>query len=325
MPTVSVIIPVYNVAGYVESCIAAVAAQTQPPLEVLLVDDRGQDNSVALAERALRHHQLTWRTIVQPGNRGLGAARNLGLDQAAGELVWFLDSDDRADPRFMETMTLALANERAQAAVCRTMRVTGDDTDLDIDESAYDSMSVSGPDFAKGMLRNRFRAYAGNKLFRRAELPAGMFDEGRAYEDFRPVLRFALNCDRIALVNDPLYRYTRNAASISAQFGAHTADLFGVADDVAAALDAAGRLPDWSRDLALYRALNVVLPVANMALRAEHVRGADPATTAAVSDARRRVALRDLWSLLAGRHRAALSLSVLKVSPALYSRMLKSR
>ena len=93
MPTVSVIIPVYNVAGYVESCIAAVAAQTQPPLEVLLVDDRGQDNSVALAERALRHHQLSWRTIVQPGNRGLGAARDLGLDQAAGELVWFLDSD----------------------------------------------------------------------------------------------------------------------------------------------------------------------------------------------------------------------------------------
>ena len=89
-PIVSVIMPVYNTAKYVQSAIESVLAQTFTDFELLIIDDAGQDNSIDLCRA---YHDPRIRIISQP-NRGLAGARNTGIRTARGQFIALLDSDD---------------------------------------------------------------------------------------------------------------------------------------------------------------------------------------------------------------------------------------
>jgi len=323
-PSVSVVIPVHRAEPHIAHCIDALAAQTVRPAEILLVDDHGGDDSMTIGEAAATRNGLAWRSVVNPRNLGSGPTRNAGLRAATGDLVWFLDSDDGAHPRFIEAMAGALTNQDAQVAACRTMRVDPDGGNEEIDEPAYDRDMVSGAEFARDLLIDRYRGWPGNKLFVRSELPVPFFDEGRASEDFLPTLKSALASKRVALVNEPYYRYTRTPSLMSAQFASSTTDLFAIADDVHDLLGAAGRLPGWDRELALYRVLNVVMPVANLAVRAQLAGDGSERTRQAVRDARALLTGAEFRALLADhRWRTAVSMAVLKAGPGPYRRLLR--
>ncbi len=97
MTKVSIIIPIYNVAPFLEQCLDSVRNQNFKEFEVLLIDDCGTDESVTIAERFILVHGLQehgWRILHHSHNRGLSAARNTGMKAAQGEWVYFLDSDD---------------------------------------------------------------------------------------------------------------------------------------------------------------------------------------------------------------------------------------
>lgn len=92
-PVISVIIPIYNVEPYVAECLESVIGQSFSALEILCVDDCGQDGSIAIAERYAAKDKRV-RIIQHAENKGLGEARNTGLDEAKGTYIFFLDSDD---------------------------------------------------------------------------------------------------------------------------------------------------------------------------------------------------------------------------------------
>ena len=93
---VSVIIPVYNVALYVERCLLSVLNQTWQDLEVLVVNDCTPDNSMEIVRRVVVGHPrgAMVRVLEHEVNRGLSAARNTGIRAATGDYLYFLDSDD---------------------------------------------------------------------------------------------------------------------------------------------------------------------------------------------------------------------------------------
>lgn len=92
MIKVSVIIPIYNTEEYLERCIESVRMQTHKEIEIILVDDESPDNSPAICdEYALKDNRIK---VIHKKNGGLGFARNSGLDEATGEYVTFVDSDD---------------------------------------------------------------------------------------------------------------------------------------------------------------------------------------------------------------------------------------
>jgi glycosyltransferase involved in cell wall biosynthesis len=96
-PWVSVVVPAFNVAGYVEEALASVAGQSVRPLEIIVVDDGSVDGTGPLLDRLEVEKRDVWpplRVIHQP-NAGPSAARNVGLDVARGPLIGFLDADDR--------------------------------------------------------------------------------------------------------------------------------------------------------------------------------------------------------------------------------------
>jgi glycosyltransferase involved in cell wall biosynthesis len=89
----SIIVPFYNVQKYFAVCLDSILQYKQSDIEVLLIDDCGQDDSRAIAKQyALKDSRV--RLIVHSNNCGLGGARNTGILEAKGEYVWFVDSDD---------------------------------------------------------------------------------------------------------------------------------------------------------------------------------------------------------------------------------------
>ena len=94
MKDLSIIIPVYNVEKYIRACFESVYRQNlkEDSFEVIVVDDGSEDDSIALIEDIIDQHSNI--TIVSQTNQGLSCARNIGLKNAIGRYVLFLDSDD---------------------------------------------------------------------------------------------------------------------------------------------------------------------------------------------------------------------------------------
>ena len=102
--------PVYNVAPFLERCMASLAAQKLDDMEIVIVDDGSTDSCPEiLADYAARHAQMR---VIRQENGGLSAARNTGLDNISGEFVAFVDSDDWIEPQyFRRLLELAQANK----------------------------------------------------------------------------------------------------------------------------------------------------------------------------------------------------------------------
>lgn len=100
LPLVSVIIPVYNGADYLEESLGSILAQTYPNIEIIIIDDCSIDNSVALIE-SMPATNIT--VLMNPNNIGVSASRNKGMHAANGKYIAFMDADDVSVPRRIES------------------------------------------------------------------------------------------------------------------------------------------------------------------------------------------------------------------------------
>lgn len=101
-PKVSVIIPVYNVECYLARCLDSVLAQTYTDFELILVDDGSTDASPAICDSYARKDERV--RVFHQENKGVSAARNLGIEESRGEFISFIDSDDWVEPDYCETL-----------------------------------------------------------------------------------------------------------------------------------------------------------------------------------------------------------------------------
>lgn len=131
-PTVSVVIPLYNKGKYIERALSSVFAQTQPPLEIIVVDDGSIDDG---PERVLKFN-ASKIILIQQKNKGPGAARNVGLALAKGEYIAFLDADDEWTPFFLEKGLALLEDKTINASVVSTGFIRYPNKRKNIDEVA---------------------------------------------------------------------------------------------------------------------------------------------------------------------------------------------
>lgn len=337
----SVVIPVYRSAQYIEPCLRAILSQTRPVDEVVLVDDRGDDGSIAMATRILTSADVEHRVVELDRNHGAGYARNAGLRAATGDVIWFFDSDDLADPTFAARMLDALVREDADFASCRTMFVDPVGVALGVAEPRQPRQgAVDGNEFARMLMRGKVKAYPPARLFRRAVLGDAPWDERRAYEDMAATLRIALRADRVALVDEPLLWYRQHPESTSQVTCTHTADVFAMGDEVARLAPELrernallGRGSSWlegSRNRSLARAFRyreVLIPAAHMAMRAAQANSGDPdIVRSLIAESRRRSSLADVVPLVAsGQLRSAAFAVGMAASPSAYARVLRTR
>ncbi len=99
---ISIIIPVYKVEDYLRECLDSVLAQTYTNFEVICVNDGSPDNCLNILKE---YEQKDKRIrVISQANSGISVARNTGLDNAKGEYITFIDSDDKVAPEFLESM-----------------------------------------------------------------------------------------------------------------------------------------------------------------------------------------------------------------------------
>lgn len=115
MPKLSVIVPIYNAQETLRKCVDSILAQTYTDLEVVLVDDGSTDNSLAICnEYAERDSRVV---VYHKENAGLVAARKSGLQQASGEYIGFVDSDDFVDADMYEVLMSAAQRDGSDIAI----------------------------------------------------------------------------------------------------------------------------------------------------------------------------------------------------------------
>lgn len=128
MPVISVIVPVYNAEPYLARCIDSIMSQTFEDFEVLIVDDGSQDKSGEICdEYAAKDSRIR---VFHKENGGVSSARNLGLDNATGEWIAFVDSDDWVDEEYLSCLYDAAISLDRSIVVCDFVEINKDGTKL---------------------------------------------------------------------------------------------------------------------------------------------------------------------------------------------------
>jgi len=118
-PLVTVVVPVYNVEKYVKECLDSIINQTYKNLEIICVDDCGQDDSINIVKEIAKTDKRI-KVIHHKKNKGLGGARNTGLKNAQGEFIFFVDSDDFIEKDCVEVATNTLLGTQYNVVFFKT-------------------------------------------------------------------------------------------------------------------------------------------------------------------------------------------------------------
>ncbi len=106
-PLISIIIPVYNVAPFIKSCLHSVLNQTYKNIEIIIINDKTTDESISIIKDVLQKEapSVPIKIIEHAENKGLSSARNTGIKNSRGEYLYFLDSDDEISTDCIETLS----------------------------------------------------------------------------------------------------------------------------------------------------------------------------------------------------------------------------
>lgn len=210
-PTVSVVIPAYNVAPYIGESLASVFAQTYHNYEVILINDGSPDTQDLEQELEPYMKRIVY---LKQENRGAAAARNEGLKVARGRFVAFLDADDLWLPDYL-TEQLKFIESNGHDLVYADAIIFGDSV---ADGRTYMETSPStGEVTFKSLLNGRCNVITSGVVARRQlVLEAGAFDvELRNAQDFDLWLRLARGGARLAYQRKVLLRYREHVGSLS--------------------------------------------------------------------------------------------------------------
>ncbi len=218
---VSIVLPVYNVVKYVRTCMDSLRVQTLSGIEVIFVDDWGTDDSINIIQDYISEYNLEkdWHIFKTPFNQGPALARNIGIREARGKYVAFVDADDWIESDMMQTLYLMAEKNNAHIASSAAVK-----------EYPDGSQSVMlNPYVGDGILTQRKRRYLLSRyvsnfttmIFDREWLLQYdlCFPNAKSCEDSSFVGQCYLVAERITQINKPFYHYIIYPQSISHRKG----------------------------------------------------------------------------------------------------------
>lgn len=208
-PEVSIIVPVYNAERFLKECVESVLAQSFTDWELLLVDDGSTDIS---GEICRHYSELDKRIkVITKPNGGLSSARNAGLDKAAGDYVFFLDSDDELYPHSISCLYDIAENYNVDLAAGRYARMV---TKPDSTGVIGTARLVDSRDLCIRILYRRGGVdnSACAKLYRRSLFDGLRFYKGW-YEDLEIFHKVMLRANNVGLTDSVVYFYRDNPSS----------------------------------------------------------------------------------------------------------------
>jgi len=219
---VSVIIPVYNVSGYLREALDSVITQTYRNLEIIIVDDGSTDGSGKICDDYSAQDSRI--IVIHQSNRGLSAARNAGLDSSTGQVISFLDSDDAFHPQMIRIMMDHMYKYHADITMCEFDCFETDGFMIQAEQGinpeetagkvAVQSKTSGRKRILQKILRWEVETAPWNKLYRREIWENLRFPEGYVYEGTYLVFDIFDRARRVVNIDRALIRHRIRQGSI---------------------------------------------------------------------------------------------------------------
>ena len=236
MPKISIIVPVFNSEQEIKDCLDSLVDQTEKDLEIIVIDDKSTDHSLEIIESYAKNYSNI-RVYRNEENKGVSDSRNLGIAQATGEYITFVDSDDYVNPNMYEELyEVAKMYNKPELITTGIVFVKGNEyRTKDLSYLGKSSPKVIHP------IDNEEAIYAEspttcNKLFRKDTVKDYKFLKNCLWEDIAFSFTRFLEADTVIEVPTPNYFYRRDiTAGLSSknyQENDRITDIFKVADEL---------------------------------------------------------------------------------------------
>lgn len=210
---ISVIVPVYNIFEYLPRCVESIRKQTYPYLDILLIDDGSTDRTGALAEKlALEDKRIR---VFHKENGGTSSARNVGIANAKGEYIGFVDSDDYIEPEMYERLLTAAVQENLQMVQCSRNEVDEQGNVMPNVCEPPDEAQICESEFLmRELLLHRGDCSFCTRLTHASLFEKYRFSEGELNEDFYLLVQMLPELPQVAVLPNQdyhvFYRYGSN-------------------------------------------------------------------------------------------------------------------
>ena len=210
-PLISIIVPVYNVENYLNTCVQSLINQSYRNIEIILVDDGTLDNSGIMCD----HYAQCDKRIksIHKKNGGLSDARNYGVKIALGEYIGFVDSDDWISTNMYEKLLSNMLANDADISVCE--RVIVYENEL-VNTGETGNITVLSKEEALNVLYadQKYMSHVWNKLYKKELFSAISFPVGKNYEDIFIMHELFGKANKVVFDDEGLYFYRQRQGSI---------------------------------------------------------------------------------------------------------------
>lgn len=211
--TIGILIPVYNVADYVEECIESILTQIDTRASILIMNDASTDNSTAIIKRFENHPQV--QIFDAPHNRGLSATRNALFDMAQTEYIWFIDSDDVMYEGAYKSVMSQIEKLNSDVLCADYVSLRGK---KEVKKKAFIGKANKNyinkrNSFLDNIIENNSN-HVWNKVFRRQVIQDIRFKEGLNFEDILYMTDISLKSFQYSYLKQPVIKYREREGSI---------------------------------------------------------------------------------------------------------------
>ena len=212
---ISIIVPVYNVEKYLSECLESLINQIYKNIEIILINDGSTDSSLKICQKYKKKDNRI--KLINKKNEGVSKARNIGVKEATGKYILFVDSDDYLSSNAVETLSKHKLTDTlliyGYNRIYKNKIIEKCDKELVLDSQLQMKRNI--------FLNDNIGGFIANKMFEKNVLIENniLFDENLSYcEDLVFVCEYIKYCKKFIYINIPLYNYRMRKSSVSHSF-----------------------------------------------------------------------------------------------------------
>lgn len=236
LPLISIVLPIYNVENYLVKCLDSVVSQTYENIEIILVNDGSNDESLTICnEYAKKDSRIK---VYSKSNGGLSDARNFGVDKSTGRFITFIDSDDFVTDDYVEYLYYLVSKYDCKMSQS-SLFVHYINNNRVVDEGTNREAVLSAEEAIKKMCyHDEVDTCAYAKLYHRSLFNSIKFPKGKIFEDIGTTYKFFDAAGEIACGFIAKYYYEiRDNSIVTSSFSEKKFDLLDMTDEMRSFVD----------------------------------------------------------------------------------------